>query len=326
MTRFTTARCTVRSMTEGDLPALFAVYGDPETVRYVGDRVPLSPEQCVRWLEVTTANYAARGYGMFAIVARPEDEAIGFCGIVHPGGQPTPEIKYAFRRDTWGRRLASEIVPALLDHGFGALGLERIIATVHPENTPSVRVLESSGMRLEGIATHEDGERTATYARERRPSSPAHSHALPALALAWALMSAASGCGGDTTPKAPPHAATPAPVAAALKDSLVHVATPAPGDTVSSPLALRGEARGTWFFEASFPVRLLDADGRELTVTYATAGGEWMTTEFVPFSSTVTFASPAAGSAGTLVLAKDNPSGEPEFDDERRIPIVFRGP
>ena len=51
-----------------------------------------------------------------------------------------------------------------------------------------------------------------------------------------------------------------------------------------------------------------------------------MTTEFVPFTSTVTFTAPAAGTAGTLVLTKDNPSALPEFDDERRIPIVFRGP
>lgn len=167
MTQITTARCTVRRMTEDDLPALLAVYGDPETVRYVGDRVPLSPEQCRRWLEVTTTNYAARGYGMYAIVPTAGGEAIGFCGIVHPGGQPTPEIKYAFRRDLWGQGLASEIVPALLAHGFGALGLERIIATVHPENAYSVRVLEANGMRHEGTATHEDGERTATYALAR---------------------------------------------------------------------------------------------------------------------------------------------------------------
>ena len=112
---------------------------------------------------------------------------------------------------------------------------------------------------------------------------------------------------------------------AATEPELVRLTTPAPGDTVTSPLALRGEARGTWYFEASFPVRLLDADGREIAQTYATAQGEWMTTEFVPFISTVTFVSPPVGSAGTLVLVKDNPSDQRELDDERRIPVVFGG-
>ncbi len=109
--------------------------------------------------------------GMFTIVGNEEDHAaIVFCGVVHPGGQPTPEIKYAFRRDARGRRLANEVVRALLAHGFDTLGLERIIATVDPENTPSVRVLEATGMRLDGIVTHEDGERTATYALDRARS------------------------------------------------------------------------------------------------------------------------------------------------------------
>jgi len=107
---------------------------------------------------------AARGLGGFTIVGGAGGDAIGFCGIVHPGGQPTPEIKYAFRRDLWGRGLAREVAPALLAHGFGALGLERIIATVHADNAPSIRVLESCGMRLEGTETQDDGDRIATYA------------------------------------------------------------------------------------------------------------------------------------------------------------------
>ncbi len=148
--------------------------------------------------------------------------------------------------------------------------------------------------------------------------------------IAFGLALAMIGCGGDSSPRPPATPSPPAPAsptpAATPRDSLVRVATPAPGDTVTSPLLVSGEARGMWFFEASFPVRVLDAEGRELVVTYATAGSDWMTREFVPFTSTVTFVSPAAGSAGTLVLVKDNPSGETRLDDERRIPIVFRGP
>jgi hypothetical protein len=153
------------------------------------------------------------------------------------------------------------------------------------------------------------------------------SHAVRAAVVGCALLLGAAACGPAAERRPEPAAKTPPPrePATASADSLVRLATPVPGDTVSSPLLLRGEARGTWYFEASFPVRLLDADGREIAVTYATAQGEWMTTEFVPFTSTVTFASPPAGTAGTLVLVKDNPSGESKFDDERRIPVVFAG-
>lgn len=103
---------------------------------------------------------------------------------------------------------------------------------------------------------------------------------------------------------------------------MVRVDSPRSGATVSSPLTVSGEARGNWYFEASFPVRLLDANGKELAVAPAQAQGEWMTTEFVPFSVTLTFSLPTTAT-GTLVLEKDNPSGLPQNAGEVRVPIRF---
>ena len=100
-----------------------------------------------------------------------------------------------------------------------------------------------------------------------------------------------------------------------------------PGDTVSSPLTVTGEARGTWFFEASFPIMAVDWDGRIIAQVPAQAQGEWMTEEFVPFSATLIFTTPTAGdpavNRGSLILQKDNPSGLPEHDDSLEIPVVF---
>lgn len=106
------------------------------------------------------------------------------------------------------------------------------------------------------------------------------------------------------------------------KADLIHVASPGPGEMIQSPLMAQGEARGHWFFEASFPIHLLDGNGKELTVGIAQAQKEWMTTEFVPFSTTMQFQKPQT-ETGTLVFKKDNPSGLPEHDDELRIPVLF---
>ena len=111
----------------------------------------------------------------------------------------------------------------------------------------------------------------------------------------------------------------PAPV----EEELIRVSTPTSNARVQSPLTITGEARGNWYFEASFPVKILDANGVELGVSYAEAQGEWMTTEFVPFISTLTFAT-STTATGTLVLEKDNPSGLPEYADEIRLPIRFQ--
>src|ERR1035437_6951636 len=91
---------------------------------------------------------------------------------------------------------------------------------------------------------------------------------------------------------------------------IIKVSSPLPNSTIKSPLTVTGVARGNWYFEASFPVRLYDANGKELVATPAQAKGDWMTTEFVPFEVTLNFTKPTTAT-GTLVLQKDNPSGLP---------------
>jgi hypothetical protein len=107
------------------------------------------------------------------------------------------------------------------------------------------------------------------------------------------------------------------------KDDLIQIDLPRPNDLVSSPLEITGEARGAWFFEASFPVRLIDADGVEMASGIASAEGEWMTENFVPFNATLEFDDPTTRT-GVLILEKDNPSGLPENADELRVPLRFK--
>ena len=113
---------------------------------------------------------------------------------------------------------------------------------------------------------------------------------------------------------------------AAQKAGLIRLTAPLPNATVSSPLTITGEARGYWYFEASFPVVLVDWDGRIIAQGIATAKDEWMTEEFVPFEATLTFtADPNAYSnRGALILQKDNPSGLPEYDDALEIPVIIK--
>lgn len=106
------------------------------------------------------------------------------------------------------------------------------------------------------------------------------------------------------------------------KENLIRITRPRPNDTIESPLIIEGEARGNWYFEASFPIVLRDEQGAELGTVAAQAQGEWMTTDFVPFRAILYFDQPTT-EQGTLVLKKDNPSGLPEHNDELYIPITF---
>jgi hypothetical protein len=91
----------------------------------------------------------------------------------------------------------------------------------------------------------------------------------------------------------------------------------------SKPLDIEGQARGNWYFEASFPVELVDANGTVLAQEPIMTSGNWMTTDFVPFSKQLKFTMPKTNS-GTLILRNDNPSGDPAKALELDIPLRFQ--
>ena len=103
---------------------------------------------------------------------------------------------------------------------------------------------------------------------------------------------------------------------------LLQVESPAPDDAVSSPLTIRGQARGYWFFEGDFPVQVQDEEGHMIAQGIAQAKGEWMTEEWVPFEATITF-KPLDQNRGYLYFEKANPSGLKENEKSFRMPIVF---
>lgn len=104
------------------------------------------------------------------------------------------------------------------------------------------------------------------------------------------------------------------------KSDLIKVRTPRPNQPIHSPVIIEGEARGYWFFEGDFPIRLLDENGTEIATGLAQARDKWMTDDFVPFIARVEFESLTQG-RGLLILEKDNPSGLSEHADELRIPV-----
>jgi len=160
---FETPHLLGRHLLPDDLDVMLAVYGDAETMQWVGDGQPLSREQCLNWIEITHKNYTHYGYGMFALVLRQTGEVIGFCGLIHPGGQPEVEIKYALLREFRGRGLATEAVRALIVYGVEAFSLTQVTATAYTENAASHRVLVKSGMKAVGSQDYGDGKPICSF-------------------------------------------------------------------------------------------------------------------------------------------------------------------
>jgi len=106
----------------------------------------------------------------------------------------------------------------------------------------------------------------------------------------------------------------------------ITVSSPLPGDSLTSPLVIKGQARGSWFFEGSAPVMLVDWDGRIIAQKYVMTTEDWMTSDLVSFEGVLDFSLEPENRVyprGTLILQNDNPSGFPEQDRSIEIPVRF---
>ncbi len=107
-----------------------------------------------------------------------------------------------------------------------------------------------------------------------------------------------------------------------LKGVKILIFTPSKDTKVASPVAVVGEVPGNWSFEANFPIKLLDSNGRQIASISAHVIGDWMTNNLVSFSAQLIYSGNYSGN-GSIVLYNDNPSGLSQNADSLTIPIQF---
>jgi hypothetical protein len=107
----------------------------------------------------------------------------------------------------------------------------------------------------------------------------------------------------------------------AQQNSLISFDNLVSGQTINPPFVVTGIVTG-WFFEGSFPVFMYDNANNQIGVALASSSQDWMTADPIPFSVTIPN-TPYQG-PGTIVFKKDNPSGEPQFDDMYVMNVVFQ--
>jgi [ribosomal protein S5]-alanine N-acetyltransferase len=143
-----TDRLLLRELVPEDLTALHGVLGDPSTMRFYPH--PFSIEETRMWIDRNRQRYRQDGFGLWALVLKETGEVVGDAGLTIQtvDGEDLVEVGWHVDRRMQRRGLATEAGRASLDHGFGALGLDRIISLIRPENVPSWRVAEKLGMAV----------------------------------------------------------------------------------------------------------------------------------------------------------------------------------
>ena len=149
MEPFETERLLLRPLCMSDLPELFELYSKPELMRYVTGE-PRSFEVTKERLICHIADHDRYGFGLCAAILKANFEMIGRCGL-EPVERETGmegDIAWMFKKDYWGRGLATEFARAMIIYGFEKLDLTRIFARADHPNVASIRVMQKVGMRF----------------------------------------------------------------------------------------------------------------------------------------------------------------------------------
>lgn len=144
-----TPRLVLRSFATEDVDAMAQLFANPDFMRFsLG--VFTERKQTVAFIEKVMGWDSSGIPSQFAVVQRGDDALIGYCGFFHHAEVPAEvEIGYRLHSDYWNRGLITEAARAVRDHAFVNLKLPRVISLIHPENTPSRRVAEKNGMKVE---------------------------------------------------------------------------------------------------------------------------------------------------------------------------------
>jgi ribosomal-protein-alanine N-acetyltransferase len=145
-----TERLVLRPFTQDDEDVLFALYTDPEVMRFLGG--VRTREQTRQRLAAVVAHWREYGYGIWALVEKGAGGFVGRCGLGHLHEEVgEPELAYTLGRDHWGKGLATEAAVRAVRFGFEVLRLPRVVAYARPDNAASRRVMEKLGMTFEWV-------------------------------------------------------------------------------------------------------------------------------------------------------------------------------
>ena len=146
-------RVRLRMLGDADVPALHAVFSDPEVMRFWSHTPFERPQQAREYLDAIRAFACAGTLLQWGIARCADDAVIGTVTLAQVDrGNRRAEIGFALARAHWGQRLGAEAVSLALAHAFDALALARIGADVDPLNAASLRTLERLGFQREGFA------------------------------------------------------------------------------------------------------------------------------------------------------------------------------
>ena len=151
-----TPRLRLRPWRAEDREPFAALNADPVVMEHFV--APLDRDESDAMVDRIEADFAERGWGLWAAERRDTGDFIGFIGLSVPGFEadftPCVEVGWRLARAHWGQGFAPEGAREAVRFGFDDLGLDEIVSFTYVGNRSSRRVMEKVGMQLEREFDH----------------------------------------------------------------------------------------------------------------------------------------------------------------------------
>jgi ribosomal-protein-alanine N-acetyltransferase len=141
----------LRPFIENDRDAVYAIYSDPEVMRYWGSLPMKKPQDAADFLAGVLQDLERHQCVQWGIARRSDNQLIGtlaFFRLDSFAGKA--EVGFALGCVHWGMGYMRETLQAAFGYAFNELDLRRIEADVDPRNLPCIRLLEGLGFQKEG--------------------------------------------------------------------------------------------------------------------------------------------------------------------------------
>jgi len=168
-----TDRLRLRPVAADDVDHFAALYADPDVMRFIGLRGPLTRDQARERLDFMLGHWQRHGFGMWTLWLRAGGEFVGRCGMRYLEESPEVELGYTLAKRFWGRGLATEASRAVVRYAFDAIRLRRLVAVADPANVASVNVMKKIGMTFERLGRFYGTECVLFAMGQRLPPPPA---------------------------------------------------------------------------------------------------------------------------------------------------------
>ena len=157
---FETERLTLREMNQDDYRDLAEILQNPNVMyAYEHDFTDMDVQI---WLDRQRKRYETYGFGLWAVILKNTKEMIGQAGLTLQPYKDTEvlEIGYLLKEKFWHYGYAREAAAGCKKYAFEVLKQDKVCSVIKVDNTSSIRVAESIGMRKEDtfIARYYNGD------------------------------------------------------------------------------------------------------------------------------------------------------------------------